>query len=144
MSKTRESPRPCAVCGRSFAPRDLVSGGLVHDRVSEGIRAEHPQWSQESFICRPDLSHFRAQHVRSMLESEKGELSSLDQSVLASLREHEVLAKNIEAEFERNPSLGQATRKPGLLGTASSLRVTGPLADPKIRSFRTGMVRVLA
>ncbi len=106
MSKSRGSPRPCAVCGRSFAPRDLVSGGLVHDRVSEEIRAEHPQWSRESFICRPDISRFRAQHVRSMLESEKGELSSLDQSVLASLREHEVLAKNIEAEFERDPSLG--------------------------------------
>ena len=100
MSKNQESPRPCAVCGRSFAPRDLVSSGLVHDRVSEEIRAEHPQWSQESFICRPDLSHFRAQHVRSMLESEKGELSALDQRVLTSLRGHEVLAKNIEAELE--------------------------------------------
>ncbi len=41
-----------------------------------------------------------------MLESEKGELSALDQRVLTSLREHEVLAKNIEAEFEHNPSLG--------------------------------------
>ena len=106
MSETRESLWPCAVCGRSFALRDLVSGGPVNDRVSERIRAEHPQWSRESFICRPDLSRFRAQHVRSMLESEKGELSSLDQRVLASLREHEVLAKNIEAEFERDPSLG--------------------------------------
>ena len=62
MSKTRDNPRPCAICGRSFAPRDLVSGVLAHDRVSEESRAEHPQWSREKFICRPDLSRFRAQH----------------------------------------------------------------------------------
>jgi len=42
-----------------------------------------------------------------MLESEKGELSSLDQEVLESLRQHELLASNVDAEFEQEWTLGE-------------------------------------
>src|SRR4030095_4903670 len=42
-----------------------------------------------------------------MLETEKGELSSLEGEVLRSLAEHETLSRNVNVEFERELSLGE-------------------------------------
>jgi uncharacterized membrane protein len=41
------------------------------------------------------------------LESEKGELTSLENEVLTSLRNHETLSKNIDSEFEGEWTLGE-------------------------------------
>jgi len=42
-----------------------------------------------------------------LLESEKGELTHLEQEVLKSLREHELLSTNVDAEFEQEWTLGE-------------------------------------
>jgi len=107
MSKTLSQPHTCAICGKAFAPRDMVPGGAVRDVIANEILREHPDWSPESFICRPDLNRLRARYVHSLLESERGELSSLEREVLDSLREHEFLSRNVDAEFEQTWSLGE-------------------------------------
>ncbi len=107
MTKTGNHRRSCAICGKTFPARDVVAGAFVRDAVADEIRRDHPEWSAESFICRPDLTRFRTKYVHSILESEKGEVTSLEQEVLHSLREHEVLSTNIDAEFEREWSFGE-------------------------------------
>jgi hypothetical protein len=97
----------CAVCGRLLPARDLVPGAAVRNAIAAEVLREHPDWSQEKFICRSDLNRYRTQHVHSLLESEKGELTSLEQEVLRSLREHELLARNVDAEFEQHWTLGE-------------------------------------
>jgi uncharacterized membrane protein len=42
-----------------------------------------------------------------MLESERGELTSLEQEVVRSLHEHELLSENVDEQFERHWSLGE-------------------------------------
>jgi uncharacterized membrane protein len=42
-----------------------------------------------------------------MLESERGELSIIEQKVLQSIKEHELLAMNVDKEFENNWSSGE-------------------------------------
>ncbi len=107
MAKTREGDRTCAVCGRSFPRRAVLSGATVRESIAERIRRERPDWGPQSFICRPDLSRFRGDYVRSLLESEKGELTSLENEVVESLRQHELLTTNVDAEFERKWTLGE-------------------------------------
>jgi uncharacterized membrane protein len=97
----------CAVCKKTFPIRDLVPGAAVRDVVAKEISCDHSGWSPESFICRPDLMKYRTKYVHSLLESEKGELTTLEQEVLHSIQEHELLAKNVDAEFEQKWSLGQ-------------------------------------
>ena len=99
--------KTCAVCGKSFAPRELIPGIAVRDVIANEILREHPGWSQENSICRTDLNRYRAQYVHRLLQSEKGELSSLEQEVVHSLREHETLAKDIDTEFEHEWSFGE-------------------------------------
>jgi uncharacterized membrane protein len=107
MTKTGNHRRTCAICGKTFAPRDVVSAAFVRDAVVDEIRRDHPEWSPDSVICRPDLGRYRSKYVHSILESEKGDLTSLEQEVLHSLREHEILATNVDAEFEREWSFGE-------------------------------------
>jgi uncharacterized membrane protein len=95
------------VCGKTLPARDLVPAALVRRSVADRIRSDHPEWSADSVICRPDLARYSADYVQSLLESEKGELTSLEAEVVESLRQHEILATNVDAEFERDWSLGE-------------------------------------
>jgi uncharacterized membrane protein len=106
MANVKES-KTCAVCGKTFSLRDLVPGMAVRDVIANEILREHPEWSQEKLICRPDLNHYRSKYVHTLLESEKGDLSSLEQEVLHSLREHETLAKDVDTEFEGDWTFGE-------------------------------------
>ncbi len=107
MTRGPNGERTCAVCGRSFAPRHVTAAALVRDSIAELIRREHPDWSTESCICRADLAAYRGRYVHELLESEKGELTSLEEVVLRSLREHEILSANVDAEFERVWTFGE-------------------------------------
>ena len=42
-----------------------------------------------------------------MLETERGEMSHLDRAVVESLKKHDVMVKNVNAEFEQKVTLGQ-------------------------------------
>ncbi len=107
MTSHHTQIRSCCVCGKSFPVKDLVPGEIVRKEIADEILKSFPDWSPELFICRPDLAMIRGRYVHSLLESDKGELSSLEHEVVRSLQEHEILAANIDAEFEQKWSFGQ-------------------------------------
>jgi uncharacterized membrane protein len=107
MTRNEERQQRCSICGKAFAARDLVAGALIRGSIADEIRKSHPDWSADGAVCRADLSRFRTSYVHSLLESEKGELSSLEQEVVESLRQHEILSSNVEKEFERDWSIGE-------------------------------------
>ncbi len=99
--------RTCAVCGKTFSPHQVISGTIVRDNVAEEIRKVVPDWGSDKFICLSDLADMRARYVHSLLESEKGELSSMEQEVLQSLKENEILSSNVDAQFEQSWTFGE-------------------------------------
>jgi uncharacterized membrane protein len=107
VSRNNEHKATCSLCGRSFAPRELVSGAIVRPAVVDAIRLDHPDWSAEGLVCREDLATYRGRYVHSMLESERGELTTLEREVIDSLREHELLSANVDLKFEREWSFGE-------------------------------------
>jgi uncharacterized membrane protein len=108
MSKDdRKQRRTCAVCGKTFATGDVMAGAVIRQAVVEEIQRDHPDWSPDQFICLADLATYRGKYVHSLLESEKGELTSLEQDVLRSLREHELLSSNVDAELEQEWTYGE-------------------------------------
>ncbi len=106
MSKKNDK-HVCAVCGKAFASGELIPGAAVREVIANEIAREHSGWTPGSYICKPDLAQYRAKYVHSLLESEKGEITSLEEEVLQSIRDHELLAKNVDAEFEREWTLGE-------------------------------------
>lgn len=107
MTSKNDLLKTCAICGKSFPARNVVSGEIVRKEIAAEILKSCPDWSAEKFICRADLAEVRGKYVHFLLESEKGELSSLEHEVVRSLREHELLSSDIESEFEQKWSFGE-------------------------------------
>ena len=97
----------CQICGKGGRKTVLLPGEMVRGGVTEQINKLHPGWIPEGYICIDDLNRFRAQYIESLLETEKGELTSLEKEVLESLRENEVLASDVNKEFERDLTFGE-------------------------------------
>ncbi|NJD18157.1 MAG: DUF1003 domain-containing protein [Gemmatimonadetes bacterium] len=106
MSKPSNHKGTCTVCGGSFPRSGLVPGNTIRGPVAERIRAVHPAWAPEGFVCRADLNRFRYDYVHSLLESERGDLSSLEREVVESLHQHQILARNVEDSLEERRTLG--------------------------------------
>jgi uncharacterized membrane protein len=94
------------VCGQPKPKSTLVPAVIIRPGISDLIHQQHPTWSPDSMICREDLATFRGLHVQNLLESEKGELSALENAVVESLREHDILSTNVDAAFEDRLSPG--------------------------------------
>jgi uncharacterized membrane protein len=99
--------KTCVICKKSFLPKDIVSGELIRKEIAAEIMKSYPNWSAENFICRVDLAEFRENYLHSLLESENGELSSLEKDVVRSLKEHELLSFDVESKFEHKWSFGE-------------------------------------
>lgn len=96
----------CQICGERKALTGIRPADFVREPVANIIRKEHPGWSKEGYICTADLNRFRARFVRQILEDERDELSSLEEDVKKSIKDHKLTARNINIEFERQLSLG--------------------------------------
>jgi hypothetical protein len=112
----------CQICKEQKKISEVLPAELVRSHIVELIRKKHPEWSSSGFICLPDLNHFRTEYVEDVLEEEKWELSALEEGVVTSLKEHELLSKNINIEFDRELTFGkrQQTRLPnsGIAGAS--------------------------
>jgi uncharacterized membrane protein len=106
---TRRAPpnRTCAACGRTLPPHGLVPAGAVRSEIQDSLRRRYPQFRAEGWVCLRDLNEARGTYIQTLLEDEKGELTSLEEDVLRSLRAHELLAENVDLEFERDLTPGQ-------------------------------------
>jgi uncharacterized membrane protein len=106
MQRKQQETVPCQICKKQKKPSEVVPAELVPQPVVETILKTNPDWSSSGFICISDLNYFRAKYVKDVLETEKGELSALEEQVMKSLKEQELLSKNINIEFERQLTVG--------------------------------------
>ena len=104
MKKDKNS---CIVCKKNFVPADLVPFSAVRNIISEMIKRDFAEWSDGCYICKSDMTAYRAREVQEIIEEEVGELSDLEKEVLESLQRHELLSSNTEQEFDQERSFGE-------------------------------------
>jgi uncharacterized membrane protein len=107
MKTSQSKNRVCNICGKTKARSMMMPAELIRNALAEQIRTSNPDWKPEGYICLSDLNRFRMKYIQNLLESEKGELTALDHEVLESLRRHETLSSNVDAEFEKELVLGE-------------------------------------
>jgi uncharacterized membrane protein len=107
MGKRNASTVICSICGQPRRAGEVLPGEVVREPVASEVRAAHPQWDGAQPVCFLCLNRYRAEHVRRLLEEEKGELSALEEEVIQSLAEQELVSENINQEFERELSLAE-------------------------------------
>ena len=97
----------CLICGQQKSTRNGTIGEVVRPSLSEFINKKAPQWDGKSFICFDDLGKFRRDYVKEVLQDEIGELSALDNEVVESLQQHEILSSDISKQFEKKLTFGE-------------------------------------
>ncbi len=107
MARKRPEAVLCQICRQQKKLSEVRPAELVRESLVEIIRRTHPDWSSDGFICNSDLNHFRMKYVEDILAQDKGELSILDEQVVRSLKEQELLSENINTDFDRKLSLGE-------------------------------------
>jgi uncharacterized membrane protein len=108
MTNRKPKLQSCQICHRAVPESQALPGAAVRPTIVEEIVREHPDWSNDGWICRDDLRRYRVNRVEAVLESERGELTELDREIVAAISRHETLATDIEAEFEQKKTLGEA------------------------------------
>ena len=97
----------CTLCGKDFPADEVLPLDAIRPRVVRLIKRDHPDWDESSRICLRDLNKYRMEYVHQVLEADVGEISVLETEVINSLKEHEVLASNIQKEFESKRTFGE-------------------------------------
>ncbi len=105
-SNAAKRPGLCKICG--LTKPNMVPGALIRPVIMAEIQKSRPDFAAEDYICANDLNRFRLQYVQGLMASEKGELTALDREVLESLHQHDLLTSNIETEFAKKATLGEA------------------------------------
>ncbi len=80
---------------------------LIRPSLLEFIKKKLPDLDSKAFICLDDLGEFRKDYIKEVLEDEIGELSALDQEVIESLEQHEILSSDISKQFEKKLTFGE-------------------------------------
>jgi uncharacterized membrane protein len=96
----------CQICKKKKSLNEVTPAALVRDPVVEIIRRTYPAWSADGFICLNDLNSFKTEYVHSILEADRGEVTALEEQVIKSLSEEEVLSKDINNEFAGQLTIG--------------------------------------
>jgi uncharacterized membrane protein len=105
--KKLETVKPiCQICGKKNHSI-LKSAILVRPEIIELIRKEKPDFSERGWICMEDLDRFLQLYVRSLIIEEKGELTAIEEEVIKSIREQELLSDNIDAQYQDSLTIGQ-------------------------------------
>lgn len=97
----------CQICKKAKPANAGTIGDNVRPSLAEFIKTQRTDWDPHDFICFDDLGAFRKGYVKDVLEDEIGELTALDQEVVESLQQHELLTENIEKQFERKLTFGE-------------------------------------
>jgi uncharacterized membrane protein len=85
----------------------MIPAELLRPAIIETIRKRNPDWSGKEMICNDCLDLFRSEYVEDVLKDEAGELTKLDEEVIASMREQETLTENLNLTFEKSITIGQ-------------------------------------
>src|SRR5205814_5930379 len=107
MSQSATTLQICQICKKHKSPHGGMVAELIRPSLLEFIKKEKPDLDSKGFLCFDDLGDFRKDYVKEVLQDEIGELSALDQEVIESLEQHEILSSDIEKQFEKKLTFGE-------------------------------------
>jgi uncharacterized membrane protein len=96
----------CRICHKQVDSHESMPLAMISHPIDNLILSDHPELSSRDLICRQCRTDYRLTYMSRSLAAEKGDISSLEQVVLNSLRQEEVLARNVDADFDTRLSFG--------------------------------------
>src|SRR5690242_12994824 len=96
----------CDITQNELPLNRLTKGHGIRPKIMDLIKQNNPNFDENSYISTDELSKYRKKYLEAILTDEMGELSHLEQDVLTSINENELLSANIEPEINKQLSFG--------------------------------------
>jgi uncharacterized membrane protein len=97
----------CEITGQKVKLSDALPLEIIRPSIFKLIHKQYPDIKHHGYISKDQIKRFREQYIQHLIETERGELSKLDEEVINSLVEHETLTKDINTQFERKLKTGE-------------------------------------
>lgn len=97
----------CPVCKLEKPAQELIDGRLLRPVIVSLIQRDCPTWTPADTVCHDDLQHYRNLYLQEVLESDRGDLDTLEAGVLESMRAQELLSENVNEAFDEKATRGQ-------------------------------------
>lgn len=101
-----KSSKTCKVCGKSFEKDQLIPAIIVRSQIGKLIKADYPEWSDHDSICKDDFEKYRVGYIKAVVAEEKGDLKSLEEAVVKSINEDELISANINMSYGEKLKIG--------------------------------------
>ena len=99
----------CGVCKRTFPHHLCSAASALRPTLVERIRKQVPDLPDSGFICQEDLTRIRGEMVTEMLDAKQGDMSRMEDQVLASIHREEILARKLKREERAKSTFGNRT-----------------------------------
>jgi len=98
----------CCICKNDIAENQLISGFGIRKELQTLIKVEHPEWTNDCKICPEDLNRFRRMYIQNLVLEERGKIESIEQEVINSIHESDLLAINPAKTYNEKTTLGDS------------------------------------
>jgi uncharacterized membrane protein len=88
------------ISGIEFPVLERVSGKIIRQSIIDLIQKDYPQFTSDKFISLSELNLYREKYIENFLNSQVGNLSDLENTVLSSLKTNTTLTDKIDADNE--------------------------------------------
>jgi len=103
---TDESQNQCCICKKPLVENEGLPTALITNSLLDFCKQNGYQFPENGLICKEDLKNIRSQFLEHLLQEEKGSISKMDEEVIQSIQEHEILTKSLKDKFNKKSSLG--------------------------------------
>lgn len=97
----------CYVTKKQLPLSQLVLGATIRRAIYNMIKEDFPGFTDDDYVSIDSLNIYRKKYLEALLEKELGEITSLEEEVLDSIHENELVSSNIESELRENLQLGE-------------------------------------
>lgn len=81
----------CEICKKEFPFSQLFPLKLIRPSILDTAKKQNPELNCDGYICTKDLREVRADHIENLLHEDKAALSALENEVIDSLENQDIL-----------------------------------------------------
>lgn len=92
---------------KKYPVSEKISGKMIRQSILDIIQKENPEFTKDSYLSESELNTFRQKYVEVFLTKQIGELTSLERTVLDSLKDKTTLTDKIDDDDLQDITVGQ-------------------------------------
>jgi uncharacterized membrane protein len=93
---------------KKMISEDLATAGFaIRPAILELILKKCPDFTEDGYICDDELQKFKTEHVKRLLEKDRGRLSEIEKQVADNIAKHTFMSKDFTEEEEDTITFGE-------------------------------------